>query len=117
MCGKRCSLAVMVIAGGFAAMGIYWQEPSLPAPKPPVANTTESKATEPFEPVDDMHHFMELISQPSYRALKDALKEEPKDRSVWRSAKTHAMILAETSALVATRPSEKLDEAKRKRWA
>ena len=29
-----------------------------------------------FEPIDNMHHFMEYISQPSYRALKNHLQEK-----------------------------------------
>jgi hypothetical protein len=56
-----------------------------------------------FAPIDSMHHFMEYISQPAYLALKDGLAEEPADRRAWRSLKSHSLILAETSALVASR--------------
>jgi hypothetical protein len=59
-----------------------------------------------------MHHFMEYISQPSYRALKKTFAgETPKNRKGWKSIKSHALILAETSALVADRvPDEATDE-------
>jgi len=57
-----------------------------------------------FAPVDNMHHFMEYISKPSYRELKSALAEEDIRRSAWKTIKQHALILAETTILVADRP-------------
>lgn len=57
-------------------------------------------------PVDDMHHFMEYISQPAYEQLKTALAQEPADRQAWSPIKSGAMILAESSILVTMRAPE-----------
>jgi len=85
----------------------------------PVANSiTASKQEEEaeqveFAPVDDMHHFMEYISKPSYRELKKMLAEEDIRRSAWKTIKQHALILAETTILVADRtPEDATDEVK-----
>ncbi|MCP4096188.1 MAG: hypothetical protein GY748_08095 [Planctomycetaceae bacterium] len=67
-----------------------------------------------FEPVDNMHHFMEYICEPSYKGLKQVLATEPADRKAWKAFKNHALVLAESSALVAARGPE--DEAKNKQW-
>ena len=69
-----------------------------------------------FAPIDDMHHFMEYISQPSYKALKAALAQEPTERSAWRGIKSHAMILAESSALVARRSPPGATDEQVKQW-
>ena len=117
VCKNRIFSFVALAVSGVVGFGISWQEPAKTTRGP--QNSSEqvnSKSINSFEPVDDMHHFMELVSQPSYRALKVALKEEPKDRRVWREVKTHAMILAETTALVAERPSSNLNETQKKRW-
>ncbi len=118
LCRNRNWSGVALAMSCVVGFGLSWQEPAQSSgSKSPVTSSADLKSPGTFEPVDDMHHFMELVSQPSYRALKDALKEEPKDRRVWRGVKTHAMILAETSALVAERPFAKLDEAQKKRWS
>lgn len=67
-----------------------------------------------FEPIDNMHHFMEYICEPSYKGLKQVLATEPADRKAWKAFKNHALVLAESSALVAARGPE--DEAKNKQW-
>ena len=64
-----------------------------------------------FEPVDNMHHFMEYVCEPSYKSLKKWFAEEgEKDRAAWKVFKNHALVLAESSALVAQRAPEKNSE-------
>ncbi|MGI9516328.1 MAG: hypothetical protein ACR2NP_04730 [Pirellulaceae bacterium] len=93
---------LLVLCGGFAVSTTH------PVPEPPVQDE--------FEPIDNMHHFMEYISQPSYLALKDALAAEPADRKAWKVVKSHALILAETSALVAARVPDDMDEELARQW-
>lgn len=81
----------------------------------PPAVTVEEEVEEDFEPVDNMHHFMEYICEPSYKGLKKMMQEEQLDRAGWKAFKNHALVLAETSALVAQRGPNK-DEAKNKKW-
>ncbi len=69
---------------------------------------------DPFEPVDDMHHFMEYVCEPSYKGLKQILASEPDNRQLWKAFKNHALVLAETSALVAERGPK--EEDKSKQW-
>lgn len=76
----------------------------------------ETPAADPFQPVDNMHHFMEYISEPSYKGLKAALATQPKGRKGWSPIKSGALILAETSALVAERVPEGADAEKTKQW-
>ena len=65
-----------------------------------------------FEPVDNMHHFMEYVYEPVYKELKESLKLEPADKKAWAKVKSGSMILAEASSLLAKRPSEKADGKK-----
>jgi hypothetical protein len=114
-------LSLSMIAMLSVSVGFTWQEPDKTARDETVKSAdAEKKADEStddqFVPIDSMHHFMEYISQPSYLALKEKLAEEPTDRRVWRTIKSHALILAETSALVAQRAPEKLDEEQTKLW-
>jgi hypothetical protein len=76
--------------------------------------TESSVAANSFEPIDNMHHFMEYISQPSYKALKAAFAGDPPEgRRAWKGIKSHALILAETTAIVAKRtPKDATDEQK-----
>ncbi|MDB4650414.1 hypothetical protein OAE37_01495 [Pirellulaceae bacterium] len=67
-----------------------------------------------FEPVDNMHHFMEYVYEPVYKELKESLKLEPADKKAWAKVKSGSMILAEASSLLAKRPSEKADG---KKWS
>lgn len=80
------------------------------------AATLSDTATEndEFEPVDDMHHFMEYVCEPSYKALKEIMLKAPADRRAWKPFKNHALVLAETSALVSARGPE--DPEKAKQW-
>lgn len=68
-----------------------------------------------FAPVDNMHHFMEYICEPSYKGLKKIMAKEPENRKQWKAFKNHSLVLAETSALVATR-GPKDDEEKSAHW-
>ena len=74
---------------------------------PIAVQETGATQDDSFAAIDNMHHFMEYISQPSYQALKDGLATEPADRQAWRPLKTHALILAETIAIVSGRAPEK----------
>lgn len=67
-----------------------------------------------FEPVDNMHHFMEYVYGPVFNDLNGSLKTEPADKKAWAKVKSTAMILAESSSLLAKRPSEKADA---KKWS
>lgn len=78
------------------------------------AETDETDDEQEFEPVDNMHHFMEYICEPSYKGLRAALETEPENRRAWKAFKNHALVLAETSKLVAERGPD--DEAKSKEW-
>ena len=71
-------------------------------------------ADDDFSPVDNMHHFMEYICEPSYKGLKQVLESEPADRKAWKVFKNHALVLAESSAIVASRGPE--EEDKNKQW-
>ena len=78
---------------------------------------TDAAAEDAFEPIDNMHHFMEYISLPSYRALKKSFAgEAPENRKGWKPIKSHALILAETSALVAARPPKGATEEQATQW-
>ena len=69
-----------------------------------------------FPPVDDMHHFMEYISKPSYRELKSMFGEEKIRRSTWRKISQHALVLAESTILVADRPPADSNEEVAADW-
>jgi hypothetical protein len=107
----RFALPLLLIASVFIGFGFAWQEPEK---KAEVAS--DKPIDEQFVAIDSMHHFMEYISQPSYLALKEKLAEEPTDRRVYRTIKSHALILAETSALVAQRVPKDLNEEQTKQW-
>ena len=67
-----------------------------------------------FVAVDNMHHFMEYICEPSYKGLKSILANEPADRKAWKAFKNHALVLAETASMVAARGPD--DVEKSKQW-
>ncbi len=67
-----------------------------------------------FAPMDDMHRFMDFITKPAYRSLKEILDEGELGRSAFRKVQRHAMLLGETTNLVAERGPE--DEEKNKEW-
>ena len=113
---KLFSLLVLIVATitltvGFAAPRMQDKNESAQGGKDAGA---ERAAEDEFVPVDNMHHFMEYVCEPSYKGLKQIMENEPKDRRAWRAFKNHSLVLAETSALVAARAPE--DPEKSKRW-
>lgn len=74
----------------------------------------QATSDDDFEPIDNMHHFMEYICEPSYKGLRQVMATEPADRKAWKVFKNHALVLAETSALVANRGPK--DEVKNQQW-
>ena len=90
---------------------------NIPAvPEPPLPSIRQPASEDPFPPVDNMHHFMEYISQPAYQALQQALASEPADRQAWRPVKMNALLLAETSGLVADRAPADFDATQTQQW-
>jgi hypothetical protein len=77
------------------------------------ASKNDTASLEGFEPVDNMHHFMEYICEPSYKSLKQIMQKEPEDRKGWKAFKNHTLVLAETSALVATRGPDEPEKSKK----
>lgn len=69
------------------------------------ALSLESKLTDDdkLKPVDNMHHFMEYIYEPVFNNLKTSVAKEPADKAGWTAIKSGALILAETSILLAKR--------------
>jgi len=104
-------LFTVVVSGGLASTHFVPQEKTKPANQ---EKEKEVPIDEQFEAVDNMHHFMEYICEPSYKGLKAALATEPANRKAWKPFKNHALVLAETAALVAARAPD--DEAKAKEW-
>ena len=80
----------------------------------PVKQEKEVSIDEQFVEVDNMHHFMEYICEPSYKGLKATLATEPANRKAWKPFKNHALVLAETATMVAARAPD--DAAKAKEW-
>lgn len=108
------TIILSVTTGVFVSFGLGIQEDDKPAEKPTVVETVaDEPAKIVFAPVDNMHHFMEYICEPSYKALKNSLAKKPENKSDWKAIKNHALVLAETSALVAARaPEENAQEWK-----
>jgi len=79
------------------------------------ANGSAGAAVEDqFVAVDNMHHFMEYICEPSYKGLKATLATEPANRKAWKPFKNHSLVLAESISLVALRGPK--EEEKSKQW-
>lgn len=76
----------------------------------------EEAAPDEFPPVDNMHHMMEYIFQPTYKNMKAALAEDPGAPAEWKKVKGYALILAETTALLADRPPRDATEEQIKEW-
>jgi len=72
----------------------------------------DSDAEESFEPIDNMHHFMEYVFEPSYKGLKATLAAEPENRKAWKPFKNHALVLAESTTLLAQRGPEEAEKSK-----
>lgn len=107
----RCITLIFSAVAILAASGFAYQDQTEESQSNPEAKSAAGQEIE-FAPVDDMHHFMEYISQPSYKALKDGMATAPANRKEWKPIKVNALILAETSALVANRAPEDVEEAK-----
>jgi hypothetical protein len=100
------STIAVLLASGFA-----YQDPSGESkPKSDAKSSADEKIE--FAPVDEMGHFMEYICQPCYKSLKEAMKTAPANRKEWKPIKVNALILAESSALVANRAPDDLENVK-----
>lgn len=111
MVAKRFSM--VVVLGAVLYVSISFAQPTIQEPETPTPVTTNpDDTTDAFGPVDDMHHFMEYVCEPSYKDLQQLLASEPTSRPEWKSLKNHAMVLAESSALVADRGPEEASESK-----
>jgi len=115
--------ALIVVAGLVAAL-ISNQEKETQQETPAKTVTEKTTAAEEakpeteapsFESIDNMHHFMEYICEPSYKSLKEIMVKEPENRKQWKAFKNHSLVLAETTALLAQRcPKE--DEESSAQW-
>lgn len=73
------------------------------------ANQKENEKEEPAAPdltleepvaLDNMHHLMEYVFEPSYKRLKESLASEPTDRAAWKDVKGDSLTLAEATNLL-----------------
>ena len=90
---------------------------SISQPETPKQEATP--AADCFQPVDNTHHFMAYITEPSYKGLKAVWATQPKGRRSRRGGipvKSGALILAETKALVAERMPVGADAEKATQW-
>lgn len=109
-------IMTLLLATLASSLGLAYpivQETGKALPAKPGQETTDP-IKDQFAPVEDMHHFMEYVCEPSYKGLKQVLATEPESRKAWKAFKNHALVLAETSALTAARAPE--DKAKAKQW-
>lgn len=62
----------------------------------------------PEEPValDNMHHLMEYVFEPSYKRLKVSMAAEPADKAAWKEVKGDSLTLAEATNLLFQRLPE-----------
>jgi hypothetical protein len=114
---KLLTLFTLLTGALFILVGLSTpvvQEPSEESMVKANQGETDLRADAQFAPVDNMHHFMEYVCEPSYKELKALLAKEPEDRRGWKAFKNHALVLAETSALVAARSPK--DESQAKQW-
>lgn len=111
-------LTLFVFLTGTLAIALGFAVPVVQEPTKKTSSIAgqekDASAEDDFAPIDNMHHFMEYVCEPSYKGLKAALANEPEGRQGWKAFKNHALVLAETSALVAARAPD--DEAKAKEW-
>jgi hypothetical protein len=113
--GTKLFLFLLIIAI-FGSFGVYASlEPPL-ADTPEIANSETtlavslSRKSGDFKPVDNMHHFMEYVYEPTYNQLKKNVSTEPTAKEIWSKIKSGAMILAESSTLLAQRAPDKGDK-------
>ena len=113
--------SALIVAAGLVVALISNQEKKTQQETPAKTVTEQTPAEEAeadatsFDPVDNMHHFMEYICEPSYKSLRQIMVKEPENRKQWKAFKNHSLVLAETTALVAQR-GPKDDEAKNAQW-
>jgi hypothetical protein len=75
--------------------------------EPAHAAEPETRAISTVQPVEsDMHEFMEYIFEPSYKRLKVNMAAAEKTKTIWKAIKSDSLILAESSNLLALRPSK-----------
>lgn len=104
--------AVFICGILFVAMGTTYtpiqDDDKKPAEASDVTKSDEhaDSVANKFQPVDNMHHFMEYVCEPSYKGLKALLATKPADRKAWKAFKNHSLVLAETSAIVSSRAPE-----------
>lgn len=110
------SIATLLLATLAVSLGMAFPIVQAPQKNLPGKPAQEQVASEDdqFAPIEDMHHFMEYVCEPSYKGLKQVLATEPANRKAWKAFKNHALVLAETSALVAARGPD--EPAKAKQW-
>jgi len=78
----------------------------------PAEGSKEVSVDDQFVAVDNMHHFMEYVFEPSYKGLKATLAAEPENRKAWKPFKNHALVLAESTTLLAQRGPEEAEKSK-----
>ena len=111
-----CCLIAGVTLAYATAQDPQEKSESKPAPKQEAKeDQTDSELS--FEPVDNMHHFMEYIALPRYRSLKKLLAgDAPANRKAWKPIKSDALILTETAALLAERVPEGATAEQAAQW-
>lgn len=114
-------LPILLCIFGAASNMAFMVQDSEKKAQPPVQEqdsiekqNEEKSIEDQFVPVDNMHHFMEYICEPSYKGLKAGLATEPENRKAWKAFKNHALVLAETSSMVADRGPK--EAGKSKEW-
>ena len=108
----KTKLVFTMIVGLTISISLGLAYPSTKVQDPDAKQKSPEKETEDdFAPVDNMHHFMEYICEPSYKSLQAAMANKPANRRAWSPIKSAALILAETSSIVASRGPK--DDAKK----
>lgn len=112
------SVSSVVAVVSVIALGANWfSAPESMSPDRQEAGTALDDEIN-FEPVDNMHRFMEYMVDPPYQELKTAFASEPANRSVWRKLKPHVLVLGESNVLVADRGPDdtELNDEQKKQW-
>ena len=98
-----------------------WQPEELAGANRPLANDStkadKSNTSDDLKPVDNMHHFMEYIYEPTFDHLNSAVAAEPSDKATWSRIKSASLILAESSILLANRAPSKDAQASWKNFS
>ena len=117
-CCKYSQNLVLLLSFGLALGTALWLESPSQSSQPLQEKQAESEAKQEaamaFEPVDNMHHFMEYVYEPGYKGLKQVLAKKPEDRKAWKAFKNHALVIAESCALLAERGPE--EAKKNQQW-